>query len=335
MRSAFVVSLLICLLREPASAAQDGLVRGTVVDETGVPVSSAKVNADPVNRGPIRSLVRYVETDAQGTFSIDRLAWGKYRIFAMKEETGYPNMRASFYSNDVFPVVAVTPEAPIAQLRIQLGPRAGILTGSVTSAKTGAPLNAGFKLTRALAPNKWISTSVPPNYRVLIPPSTDTLLEVSASGYETWHYGGPSDPSRRSPLRLSPGAEMHLDILLEPRYDPNLHPSKFLVPDGYAGWLQLEYNVKDAAPVPVENGEKIFKFAKSGVLSTSSPGPDAGAENEYLYYSENGTTHEIPLDYRSGNAMIWGQHPGSKGGVMCLFEFFVGTEEQYKKHMTH
>ena len=297
---------------------------GTVLDENNNPVIKAKVSVDAVDRRPTHALIRYVETDAAGHFQMDRLAWGKYKVFAENEAVGYPDMRWSFYSNDIFPTVVITPAAPTAKLQIPLGPKAGALKGSITNAVTGAPVNAGFKLSRAIDPNKWISTSVPPKYRVLLPPATDVLLEASAPGFRTWTPG--------HAVRLQPGSEMTLDIRLEPTHDPNLHPSKFLVPDGYVGWVVLEYNVKDAEPVPMDGVTKVFKFPSSGTLNTLSSGPERGADDGYFYYSPDGSLHQIPTDYRSGKAMIWGQHEGTRNGAMTQFGFFVGSEEQYKKY---
>src|SRR5262249_32960704 len=112
----------------------------------------------------------------------------------------------------------------------------------------------------------------------------------------------------------------------------NLQSSRFLIPDGYVGWVQLEHNVKDAAPVQIDNGIKVFKFSVSGVLSTSSDGPDRGADDEYFYYREAGAIRDIPTNYKAGQGMIWGAYEGSKAGQMTLLGFFIGTEEQYKKY---
>lgn len=243
---------------------------------------------------------------------------------SLKEESGYPNTKSSLYSNDVFPVAAIGPSAPVANVRIQLGPRAASITGSVTNASNGGPLNTSFKLTRADSAGKWLSTSEPPAYKILLPSSTDILVEVSAPGFKTW--------SPAHPVRLQPGAELRWDISLEPSHDPNLHPSKFLVPQGYIGWVLLDYTVKDASPVPVEAGTQVFKFPSSGALSTSSPGPDRGADDEYFYYSADGSLLKIPDDYRNGKAMIWGQHEGTRNGSLAQFGFFVGSEQQYKKY---
>jgi hypothetical protein len=98
--------------------------------------------------------------------------------------------------------------------------------------------------------------------------------------------------------------------------------------------VRLEHDVKDADPVPLEDEVKMFKFPETGILYTSSPGPQLGAEDEYCYYSRDGSKHPILQDYRGGKGMIWGQYQGSRGGVMTLFGFFVGTEEQYNKYQS-
>jgi hypothetical protein len=331
----FLIFISSChLLARYAVAQEDGTISGTVVDENNVPLVLAKVNANPADNRPTGSLIRYVETDSSGYFQIDRLLLGKYRVFAKKEDTGYPDVQWSFYSSDLFPIVSITATNPAVELRIQLGPKGGLLMGSVTNAVSGAPVKAGFKLVRAGDTDKWISTSPPAEYRVLLPPSTDVFLEVSAPGYETWYYGGPSDPSRRPPLHLKSGSQMRLDVPMVRAHESTLHSSMFLVPEGYMGWLRLEYNVKDAPSIPVENEMKVFKFPKAGLLNTSSAGPDVGAENEYFYYAEDGSVHPISTEYRNDKGLVWGEYQGSRGGVMSLFGFFVGSEEQYKKYQS-
>ena len=323
----FVLSIIFVLLTFSATASgpqQDaGSIRGTVVDENNVAVAGALVNADPLDGRPRGSLIRYVETDASGHFLIDRLGWGRYRIFAKKEASAYPETRFSFYDSGGIPEATITQTSPTADAQIRLGPKAGILTGSVTNAETAAPVNAAFKLIRTTSTDHWFSTSQGTNYRVLLPSATDVLVEVSSPGYKTWTSSGP--------LILQAGAEMHLNISLEVSRDPSLPVYQFLVPDGYVGWLRLEGNVKDAPSVGVENKLRIFKFTLIGVLATSSAVPEEAAEKRYLYYSENRSTREIPTDYRHGRGMIWGEAQGYRGGVLSQFYFFVGTEEQYQK----
>ena len=309
------------------SSPQDiGAIRGTVVDENLIPVFGAKVNAEALDSRPTGSLVRYVESDSKGHFVIDRLGPGKYRVFASKEEAGYPDLGWSFYSNDVFQTAAVTSADPTAEVRIQLGPRAGVITGFVSDAATGAPVPAAFKLSRAGQPNKWISPSVAPKYRLLVPSAIYIVIEVSAPGFKTWSLG--------HSLRLQSGSEMRLDVSLEPDRNPNLHRSRFLVPDGYSGWLELEYGVKDGAAPITEDGIRVFKFPASGLLKASGPGPEPGAEDDFEYFSEIGSQRQIPIDYALGKGMVWGKYQGFKAGVPSLYGFFVGTEEQYKRHQS-
>ena len=90
-------------------------------------------------------------------------------------------------------------------------------------------------------------------------------MEVSAPGFKTWNPG--------HPLHLQPGSEMDLNILMEPTHDPSLHPSRFLVPAGYVGWLQLEYGLKDAPSLLAEDGVKVFKFPAGGMLKVSGAVP--------------------------------------------------------------
>ena len=315
------------LLLQVADVAKDkGTIQGRVLDEKGLPLSGAKVHAEPLN-GPAREgFVRYVETNEHGQYVIDRLAWGQYKVFALKEDSDYPNPYWSFYAQVPLLTATITRTLPVADVQVRLGPRAGILAGSVKNAITGAPVNASIKLLRVASPDKWISTSVAPNYRVLLPAGTEVLLEVSAPGFKPWNPG--------HPLLLQSGVELRLNVALQPSHDPSLHPSRFLVPAGYEGWLLLEYNVKDAEPAPQADKVRTFRFPVTGELRTSSAGPETGADDEYFYYSPDGTLREISRNYTNGKGMIWGEYEGSRNGVMSQFGFFVGTEDLYKKYQS-
>jgi hypothetical protein len=183
-----------------------GIISGMVVDEHGSPVPAAEVDVDAED-GRVRSKARrFVETDSEGRFSIDGLQWGKYRVFAKKESSGYPDMAFPFYSTELYPVASVIEYAPTAHVQIRFGPKAGTLEGHVTNAETGSPLNAGFKLIRAADPESWLSISAPPVYRVLLPSDVDIQVEVSAPGFKTWMSS--------KPLRLQAGTEVSLDVAL-------------------------------------------------------------------------------------------------------------------------
>jgi hypothetical protein len=201
----------------------NGSVHGAVMDEKGEPVSAARVTVDPLGGAPRSDIVREAETDKNGHFSIADLELGAYKVFAMKEAAGYPNTAFAFYSNHIFPTVTLTATAPVVDMVLKIGPPAGVIKGAVRDANTGKPVNAGFLLRRAADRENWVSLSQQAGYRVLVPPSTDIIFEVSAPGYKTWYYGGDADSLKRSPLHLESSQEIKVDVQLE--RDPALSGS--------------------------------------------------------------------------------------------------------------
>lgn len=112
------------------------------------------------------------------------------------------------------------------------------------------------------------------------------------------------------------------------------HPSRYLIPDKYVGWVRINYRIKDAPAIPVKDGYYLFKFPPTGLINTSSEGEEGWASDEYYYYSERGLQR---LPHTTDKGMIWGQSsfgsetiPGQEPTKYA--EFFVGTEEQYQKH---
>jgi Carboxypeptidase regulatory-like domain len=199
-----------------SSAELPGTISGTVVNERGQPVAATQVSIDPLDNRPRADLVRMVETDRNGHFVMNDLELGSYKVFAMKEDSGYPNTSFAFYSNHVFPTATLTAGNPVADVIVAIGPPAGVVKGSVKDRFTNKPISASFLLRRASNPDNWISLGQPPEYRVLIPPSTEVWFEVSAPGYKTSYYGGRSDALKRSPIRLGSHQKTEIDIQLEP-----------------------------------------------------------------------------------------------------------------------
>jgi hypothetical protein len=206
--------LSFCVVNYPAVSQQLGTIAGTVLDETGNKVVGAHVIVDPLDERPKASALLVVETDIEGKFSMANLALGSYKVFAGKDSAGYPDTSFAFYSNHIFPTVSITVSSPSANLVLKVGPPAGVLTGLVNDGKDN-PIAATFLLRRASDPTNWISLSQRPEYRVLIPPDVDVVIEISPSGYKTLYYGGASDLLKRSPLRLTSREETKLDIQLE------------------------------------------------------------------------------------------------------------------------
>lgn len=306
---------------------REGMIQGVVLDEIGDPVPGAKVHAE-LKGIPMAKAIRFVESDRNGLFRIDRLEFGTYYVGGQKEEDGYGPTDSSFFSDVPLPTANLSAQNRFADVIVKLGPKAGILTGTIRNALTGKPISADFDLAQVKDRTKWMGTSAAPDFRILIPSSREIAVKVSAPGYEPWSYSDSAIPTRG--LRIEAGSEIRLDIRLKPTQDRSFPISRFLIPEGYVGWLRVEHDVQCAPDIPVENGVRIFRFTGASELQTSSAMPEQAVRREYFYYAADGSERNLAADYTNGSGMIWQERPGSRGGKMTMFIFFVGTEEQSK-----
>jgi hypothetical protein len=113
-------------------------------------------------------------------------------------------------------------------------------------------------------------------------------------------------------------------------------PSRYLIPEGYVGWVRINFRVKDAPPIPIEDGRYLFKFPPSGLIETSSDIEYGWSKDEYFYYSGDARRKLVGTGWGE-SGMIWAGATGWSGNN---FEertdvrevFFVGTEEEYRKY---
>ena len=115
-------------------------------------------------------------------------------------------------------------------------------------------------------------------------------------------------------------------------HDNQRRANRYVIPDGYVGWVRINYKIKGASVLPIEDGYYLFSFPESGLINTSSEGEEGFASDEYYYNSRDGRKR-IPSTDK--DLMIWGHVSfGSKtlrGQEPTRYEeFFVGTEEQFK-----
>ena len=61
--------------------------------------------------------------------------------------------------------------------------------------------------------------------------------------------------------------------------------SRFLIPEGYVGWVHVEFDVPGAEPVSSQQGQYVFNIPADGKLSTSSPERFGWNNDEYFYVS--------------------------------------------------
>ena len=204
----------ILLVFANAASAQTGHVYGTVVSEYGSPVAAVKVTAKLISDNPVVRAIKYVETDASGHFQIDHLAWGEYKLFTQKVSDGYPNSASTFYSNASAPRIRLTPQNQSATVTLNLGPKAGVVRGTIVDGVTGAPVDASVRLWRISNPNFWLEKPLRSQYLLLIPPNASIGMEVSAEGYASWYYPGAPAPGQA--LKEASNQVMVLDVRLTP-----------------------------------------------------------------------------------------------------------------------
>lgn len=153
----------------------------------------------------------------------------------------------------------------------------------------------------------------------------------------SWTFPGPGKGSLRKAvgvagIALAVGLASWIAFALRGSSRP---ASRFLIPEGYIGWVKVEFGVSGAPPLPVEGGKCVVRFSPSGFLKTSTPEQSMGGRDSYYYYSDSGT-HAL-ADRTSGAAsLIWGQfHSQAFGssGKHTYEQFFVGTEQQFKEQV--
>ena len=107
-------------------------------------------------------------------------------------------------------------------------------------------------------------------------------------------------------------------------------PVRYIVPQGYSGWLRLDYQVKGAKPLPLVNNCILVKFSKTGRLKTSSAKVTGWSAFEYYYESRSGQLQRLQGQPNTilgkGAVMVWGEGGGGKFRI-----FFVGTRDQFEQ----
>jgi len=204
-------------MRVVAADGGPGLIEGTVIYEDGRPAQGTTVFVWPTDRG-MAAKVRSADTDELGHFQIKHLWLGKFAVTAKKEDEGYPDTSTSFYRDSKIAPITLSLSHPSATDTILLGPKAGILVGTVADAGTGAPLDPCVDFHRASDPNNFLSGTglVNAKYRVLVPSNRDVIMKIWHEGYLPWYYPGANNKSEAKTLRLASGEEKTLHMRLQP-----------------------------------------------------------------------------------------------------------------------
>ena len=103
----------------------------------------------------------------------------------------------------------------------------------------------------------------------------------------------------------------------------------FLIPEGYVGWIRVDFEVPGAPPLPVEGDFYILRFSDTGRIQTSSR-DILGWQDEFLYYStEKPYLLKLktagPLELRMVHGQFSGPGTGHKDPVPNPYRYyFIG-----------
>jgi hypothetical protein len=116
------------------------------------------------------------------------------------------------------------------------------------------------------------------------------------------------------------------------------HPIRYLIPDGYVGWVEVRYGVPGSSQLPIQSGVLVCRIPAGGLLATSSRLEDGWATDEYDYYSEGGARRKLRETGWGGGGQIWGGQVSRSASTDADPErdeyIYIGSEEQFKKGET-
>lgn len=113
------------------------------------------------------------------------------------------------------------------------------------------------------------------------------------------------------------------------------HPSRYVLPDGYVGWVVIHYEHPGTPPIELRDKEMVFEIPESGVRYTSSRQESGEAKDRYLYQLPDGRFRELLNSGWGKGGMVWDESSGTteKPGSPDdhTQQFFIGTEQQEKE----
>jgi hypothetical protein len=187
-----------------------GLITGVVVDARGKSVAGAWVMVSCGER-PLSGRIPGAFTNDRGHFAVGSLELAQCNVIVCRKQGDVPCPLFSIVSHPL--QVMLTAKVPFVTVKVQLGEKGIVITGTVRDAITGEALAAIFVLRPLESPDQAMSMSSHARFCIFVAPSTDYSLEVSVPGYKDWSYA--DHHNRPGPLRLAPRAHLHLDVQLE------------------------------------------------------------------------------------------------------------------------
>jgi hypothetical protein len=111
-------------------------------------------------------------------------------------------------------------------------------------------------------------------------------------------------------------------------------PSRYEIPEGYVGWIEIQYEIPGSPPTTIRDKQFIFSIPASGLLKTSTAQQFGEAVDHYFYCGTSGC-RALTYTISGKDGKIWDESSGTSQETgkpeVRVEHFFVGTEAQYKK----
>ena len=124
---------------------------------------------------------------------------------------------------------------------------------------------------------------------------------------------------------------------------------RYIIPDGYTGWIKIYYSVKGEPLLPFKDGCNVIKISAKGECITSS-NPEFGVAHDEFYYIKGDKLELLENGFKAGNGITY--WPGifddgkattydNKGHITIIHQhppmitYFIGTKEAFRTATSH
>ena len=109
-----------------------------------------------------------------------------------------------------------------------------------------------------------------------------------------------------------------------------------LIPDGFVGWVRVEYEVAGAPTLRVDSGRYLITVPKTAFLATASKPESGFGDDEYFYVDDQGRRVQLSIASDNPNDSAIRDRKtitiGAPGKPNRTFRaFFVGTDSAYQR----
>ncbi len=101
----------------------------------------------------------------------------------------------------------------------------------------------------------------------------------------------------------------------------------FEIPEGYKGWVSVQFYRGDCPPLADEGGKMLARVAENGRLCTGTPMTFGNPGDDFYFVDASGKRTDAKAQIHQQHTAIEGASPGKQ-----VYErFFVGTAEEFEK----